>query len=69
MKKEYVYKIHIKNNSFIKYNECIDYYLFYAFGKYTKTHTIRYYYYSKLYLFFDELESIIPVKEKITYKG
>ena len=64
MKREYVCEIHVKNNVSIKYDEYIDYYLSYAFREYTKTYTIRCCHYLKLYSFFDELKSIILVKEK-----
>ena len=64
MKREYVREIHVKNNGHIEHDKCIDYYLLYAFEECTKTHIIRCYHCSKLYSFFDELESIIPIEEK-----
>ena len=41
MKRKYVYKISVESNSYIKYNECINYCLLYIlFDKYKKTYSI-----------------------------
>ncbi|RHZ89316.1 hypothetical protein Glove_16g30 [Diversispora epigaea] len=68
IKREYVRELKVKNNGHIEHDKCIDHCLPFAFGECTETHIIRCNQCSKLYLFFDELESIIKEKQLLENK-
>ena len=63
MKREYVCEICVENNGKIEHKECIDHCLPYAFGICDKVHTLRCSECSKFYIFFDELQDIVPVDQ------
>ncbi|RHZ82683.1 hypothetical protein Glove_105g11 [Diversispora epigaea] len=68
IKREYVRELKVKNNGHIEHDKCIDHCLPFVFGECTETHIIRCNQCSKLYLFFDELESIIKEKQLLENK-